>query len=110
MQFETFQNVINGQLCGGPSTRNGINPLTKLPNPAVPVSNKDDVEASVSAANAAFKIWSNTAIEDRRRSIEAFSEALLDHSNEFAKLLTLEQGKPVSYQGEEDHSITRMTD
>ena len=96
LQFDTFKNVINGKLSSTSKTRHGINPATKKPNLEVPVSTQQDVDDAVEAAKVAFKTWSRTSVEERREKILAFAEALKEHTNEFAKLLTTEQGKPVS--------------
>jgi acyl-CoA reductase-like NAD-dependent aldehyde dehydrogenase len=90
-----FQNTINGKLSGTKTTRHGINPATGKPNPEVPVATPKDVDAAVSAAKEAFKSWSNVPYDERRQAVIAFGDALEAHSNDFAKLLTQEQGKPV---------------
>jgi len=48
----------------------------------------------------AFKTWSKTPVEKRREAIIAFADAVASYREEFARLLTTEQGKPLeqSYQ------------
>ena len=94
--FSNFQNTINGKLSSTKETRHGVNPATGKPNPAVPVSTQQDVDAAVDAGKAAFKKWSKVPYEERKKAVLAFADALEKHTPDFAKLLTQEQGKPVS--------------
>jgi len=96
LEFETFSNVINGKLVPGTTTRHGINPATKKPNPEVPVATEKDLDDAVAAAKTAFKTWSRTTVQERREKLLAYAEAFKGYSEDFAKLLTAEQGKPVS--------------
>lgn len=94
--FSDFKNTINGKLTTTKETRHGINPATGKPNPPVPVSTQEDVDAAVSAGKEAFKSWSQTDFAERKKAVLALADALEKHSADFAKLLTMEQGKPVS--------------
>jgi acyl-CoA reductase-like NAD-dependent aldehyde dehydrogenase len=96
LDFTTFSNVINGKLVGTSKTRNGINPATKKPNFDVPVASPQDLDDAVAAAKAAFVKWSKTTIEERKEAVKQYAKALEEHTEQFAKLLTTEQGKPVS--------------
>lgn len=93
LDFTTFHNVINGKLGCSSQTRHGINPATKQPNAEVPVTTLDDVDDAVAAARAAFKIWCKTSIDERVAALNAFAAALLGYKDEFARLMTIEQGK-----------------
>ncbi|TVY12635.1 putative aldehyde dehydrogenase FUS7 [Lachnellula arida] len=99
--FDTFQNVINGKLVSTSQTRHGVNPATKKALPAVPVATQQDVDAAVKAARDAFPAWSRTSIEDRRAALLRFAEAFKDQSEDFGKLLTTEQGKPLKFASQE---------
>jgi len=96
LNFETFLNIINGKLVDTKETRYGVNPATKKPNPPVPVATEKDVDDAVAAAKTAFKTWSKTSMAERKKALEAFAEGLLSYKEEFAKLLTKEQGKPLA--------------
>lgn len=91
-----FYNTINGKSTTTVKTRHGINPATGTPNAEVPVATQIDVNDAVAAAKEAFKTWSKTPWEERKKAVLAFADALEEHTNQFAKLLTQEQGKPVS--------------
>lgn len=94
--FGEYLNTIDGKLSGTTQTRHGINPATGKPNAEVPVSTQEDVDAAVKAAKKAAKSWSKVPYAERRKACEAFADALEKHTDDFAKLLTQEQGKPVS--------------
>jgi acyl-CoA reductase-like NAD-dependent aldehyde dehydrogenase len=93
--LEGFYNTINGKLTSTEKTRHGINPATGKPNPEVPVSTPKDVDDAVAAAKEAFKSWSQTPWEKRRDAVLAFADGLEKYEQDFGKLLTQEQGKPV---------------
>jgi acyl-CoA reductase-like NAD-dependent aldehyde dehydrogenase len=94
---DNFVNTINGKAAPTKSTRHGINPATAKPNPEVPVATTDDVDKAVDAAKVAFKTWSKTPVKERQAAVTAYANALNEYKQEFAELLTREQGKPVSF-------------
>ena len=93
--WSNYQNTIDGKLVGTKETRHGINPATGEANPEVPVSTQKDVDAAVEAGLKAFKTWSKTSWDERKKACLAFADALEANAQDFAKLLTKEQGKPV---------------
>ena len=96
MDFKTFKNSVNGELFDTEKHRNGINPATLEKNPDVPIATREDLEKAVNGAKAAFKKWSNTPYTERQKIVMAFAQGLEDVKEEFAKMLTQEQGKPAS--------------
>jgi acyl-CoA reductase-like NAD-dependent aldehyde dehydrogenase len=97
LNFTTFRNVIDGKLTTTAETRHGINPATGEALPEVPVSTSADVDAAVEAGQRAFKTWSKSSYEDRKKAVLAFADAVEAHQSEFAKMLIAEQGKPVRF-------------
>ncbi|OJJ06641.1 hypothetical protein ASPVEDRAFT_140236 [Aspergillus versicolor CBS 583.65] len=97
----TFRNVINGELTTTAETRHGINPATKQPNPEVPLSTQDDVDRAVDAARTAFKTWSRTTFDERRKAISAFADSIDANKDALAALLTQEQGKSLGQAAQE---------
>lgn len=77
------------------TTRHGINPATLKELPEVPVSTQKELDEAVSYAKTAFKTWSKTTFEERRKCLYAFADALEKEQEGFAKLLVQEQGKPL---------------
>ncbi|KAF9884532.1 hypothetical protein FE257_001477 [Aspergillus nanangensis] len=91
-----FHNVINNELCSTASTRHSINPADKRPNPEVPVSARKDVNRAAYAAQAAFNHWRKNSFDKRRAALFAYADAIYNNAQEFSKLLTMEQGKPLT--------------
>ncbi|OOQ84711.1 aldehyde dehydrogenase [Penicillium brasilianum] len=96
LDFTTFHNVINNELTSTAVTRHGINPATAAPNPEVPVATQEDLDKAVQAARAAFKTWSKTSFEERRAALHAYADAIDANIDGFSKILTMEQGKPLT--------------
>lgn len=93
--FGKYYNIIDGRLSETPETTHNINPATLEPNPPVPLSRPKDVDDAVDAATRAFKPWARTQFAKRREAVLAFANAIEKHQEDFAKLLTQEQGKGV---------------
>jgi acyl-CoA reductase-like NAD-dependent aldehyde dehydrogenase len=95
LDWTKFGNVVNGQLEFTSKTRHSINPANGEPGPEVPIATPEDVDRVFDFATAAFKQWSLVPWDERRRSIEAFVDALEAEKEDFIRTLTKEQGKPV---------------
>ncbi|KPM42673.1 hypothetical protein AK830_g3900 [Neonectria ditissima] len=107
LNFSQFQNVIDGKLVSTEKTRHGINPATLEELPPVPVSTPKDVDAAIAAAKRAFRGWADTPLEDRQKAVSRYADALLEQKDEFAKMLVLEQGKPLAFaEGEVQSAVT----
>src|SRR5690349_1597849 len=91
-----FFNIINGKERSSLRKHNGTNPSNLELLPDVPIASSQDVEDAVSGARAAFTEWSEVAVERRKGMLNQFVDALEAYADQFARLLTLEQGKPVS--------------
>lgn len=71
-----------------------------VPNPAtgetlayVPISNRSDLDDAVAAAKQAFAEWGNTPVPRRARILFRYQQLLVEHWEELARLITLENGK-----------------
>ncbi|KAH3431399.1 hypothetical protein KXV60_002515 [Aspergillus fumigatus] len=96
LDFNNFFNIINGETVSSAVTQHGINPANKEPNPPVPVASPAELDKAVAAAQVAFEQWSPFPLEDRRKALFAYSDALNAEKDGFTSLLTKEQGKPLS--------------
>jgi acyl-CoA reductase-like NAD-dependent aldehyde dehydrogenase len=56
----------------------------------------DQLNQAVAAAKAAFPAWAATPIAERRKAIAQIADVIEQNSAELARLLTQEQGKPIS--------------
>jgi len=69
------------------------NPATEEVLAEVPVSTKEDVDAAVQVAKAAFDTWSHTPVPRRARVLFKYQQLLVEHWEELAALITKENGK-----------------
>lgn len=90
-----FFNTINGEKRMSSRSGHGTNPSNLERLPDVPVASSRDVDDAVAGARSAFMQWSAVATERRRELLNQFINALEISTDRFARLLTLEQGKPV---------------
>jgi len=71
------------------------NPATSELIDRVPSGTKDDVSSAVDAAEAAFAAWAKKAMRDRGIILYHAAQKVRDQQRDLARLLTLEQGKPI---------------
>jgi acyl-CoA reductase-like NAD-dependent aldehyde dehydrogenase len=86
---------INGKLVGADTTFEAYNPATDEVLAQVPEASTAQLEEAIAAAKAAFPAWSGLPWEERSAYLTRYVDALDAHRDELARLLTLEQGKPL---------------
>lgn len=94
-ETKTLKNFIGGQWVDSLSDK-----TEEVPNPAtgeilayVPISNREDLDQAVAAAKEAYKVWSKVAVPRRARILFRYQQLLVEHWDELAKLVTMENGK-----------------
>jgi acyl-CoA reductase-like NAD-dependent aldehyde dehydrogenase len=92
---QVFHMLINGRAVDGPTSFDVFNPATGEPFARCPKADKAVLDQAVAAAKAAFPAWSQRPIDERAAMVMALSEGLEQRMEEFARLLTSEQGKPL---------------
>ena len=93
--MKEFKLVINGRLTPGALSMDVMNPATGEVLVKCPRADAAQLEEAVAGAKAAFSSWSRLTISDRRARINAIADELESRTEEFARVLTLEQGKPL---------------
>lgn len=93
--IRVLKNFIGGQWveASGSATIDVPNPATGQPLAQVPLSTRTDVDAAVAAARTAFEGWSTTAVPKRARILFRYQQLLVEHWDELARLITMENGK-----------------
>ncbi len=94
---------INGEFTHGKS-KEAIqvqNPATEEALDSVPRGTPEDVEAAVTAARSAFEAWRKMGSNERASLLHEVAEKVHAHREEIARLLTLEEGKPLTENEEE---------
>jgi acyl-CoA reductase-like NAD-dependent aldehyde dehydrogenase len=91
-----FKLLINGQLVEGDLSMPVLNPATATEFAQCPRASREQLDQAVAAAKAAFPAWSATSIGERRAALTAIADKVEQQGEDFAQLLTLEQGKPLA--------------
>ncbi|MDQ6422312.1 CoA-acylating methylmalonate-semialdehyde dehydrogenase [Paenibacillus sp. LHD-117] len=94
-QRSALYNYIGGKWVPSASgiTEPVYNPATEEILANVPISTKEEVDASVRAAKEAFHGWSRTPVPRRARVLFKYQQLLVDHWEELARIITAENGK-----------------
>jgi len=94
----TLRNFIGGGWvdAAGDGVLDDINPATGALTALVPLSGAADVDAAVRAAREAYPGWRATAPQKRARAVMALREALWDHHEDLARLVTEDMGKTLA--------------
>jgi acyl-CoA reductase-like NAD-dependent aldehyde dehydrogenase len=93
---------INNELVDSPNEKIKVyNPVNNQVIGEAPSATREQTEAAIAAAKAAFPAWSGLSWDEREKYLVAFSDAIAEHREEFKELLCKEQGKPFHH----DHNI-----
>jgi acyl-CoA reductase-like NAD-dependent aldehyde dehydrogenase len=94
-ELQDFQLLIAGKLVPGALQMPVINPATEELVAQSPRASEDQLNQAVQAAKQAFPEWAARPLSDRRQVVLKLGEAIGANVNELARILTLEQGKPL---------------
>ncbi|QRF23343.1 CoA-acylating methylmalonate-semialdehyde dehydrogenase [Alicyclobacillus sp. TC] len=94
-EIKTLKNYIGGQWIEAQTEK-----YEDVPNPAtdqtiarVPLSTPNDIDIAVKEATKAFALWSKTPVPKRARILFRYQQLLVEHWDELARLITVENGK-----------------
>lgn len=92
----TLQNFIGGDWADATSdaAREIVSPVTGETLATAPDASAADVDAAVAAARAAQPVWGALSAWDRANICHAIADLIDERREEFARELSLEQGKP----------------
>ncbi len=96
IQLFREQNFVNGQFFTTPSKIAVYNPATQKIIGSVPNCSTKETTAAIAAAQDAFLKWKKISTKERSRLLYKWYELILENSEELARILTTEQGKPLS--------------
>ena len=85
---------VNGQWISAQETLEVKNPLDNSILTTVPVLDDVVIEQALFDAEIAQKKWKNVAAGERSRLLRNWFDLLIQHQDELATIMTLEQGKP----------------
>ena len=89
-----FVMTIDGHPAVSSDTVPVFNPATRDLLTTVPSATREQLDAAVEAAQAAFAPWAATDLSRRQAILSSIGDRLEAHAEEFMALLTAEQGKP----------------
>lgn len=72
-----------------------VNPATGGTIAEVPLASAADLDEALAAADKGFKLWRNTDVEARAAILHKAAALLRERAEDIARILTIEQGKPL---------------
>ncbi len=78
------------------STFDVENPATGEVIATLPVSGRDEIEATVNACREAQRQWAALSFSQRGKMLKRFRDHLIDHKDEIAETISRENGKPLA--------------
>lgn len=95
MTVQNIKNYINGEWVESKSTNIEpvYNPATGEVIANVPLSTAEELDHAVQVADAAFQEWKEVPVPRRARIMFKYQQLLVEHWDELAKLITIENGK-----------------
>ncbi|WP_176593682.1 aldehyde dehydrogenase family protein [Sphingobium sp. EM0848] len=97
MDFDTpYVMTIDGRDATGQGMIDIVNPATGQPFAKAPRADAADLDAAVAAARKALPGWRALPIEERRKALVGISGAIAARAEEFGRLFTQEQGRPLA--------------
>ena len=102
-----FKQYINGKAVAAKSgkTLSVEDPSTRAKIATVPHSGKEDINAAVAAARAAFPSWSSTTPGERSLALLKLADALESQKRKFVVAESQNAGKPISAVGPEVDAV-----
>lgn len=92
-----YRMAINGDKVISVQSFPVINPATEEVFAEAPLARKEDLDNAVSSARGALKGWSTKSIDERSSYIKKLADVILENKEHIARVLTMEQGKPLSF-------------
>ena len=88
--------IIGGDtVAGAAEAFDVINPATGEAVASCPTATLAQLDQAVAAAQSAFQSWQKTSSEERKQYLLTIADRLEEQADEFARVITLEQGKPL---------------
>jgi succinate-semialdehyde dehydrogenase/glutarate-semialdehyde dehydrogenase len=96
--YTTLEMLIDGRFgrFGSTVAEPVLNPATEQPLAELPHASRDDLEASVAAAERGFAVWKATSAYERCRIMRKAADLMRSRLEAIATVLTLEQGKVIA--------------
>jgi succinate-semialdehyde dehydrogenase/glutarate-semialdehyde dehydrogenase len=101
MSSTTYPQVrlhIDGQWCAGSEGKDDaiLDPATGQSIGCVPHASKADLDRALDGARKGFAIWKATPADTRYKTLRKAADLLRQRAPDIARIMTLEQGKPIA--------------
>ena len=83
---------------GGRSTIDVLNPFDGTRLGGVPACSVEDAKSAIAAAQVAQAGWRSLTAKERSNILRTWFNLVIQHREDLAKIITLEQGKPLPFQ------------
>ncbi|WP_077329030.1 CoA-acylating methylmalonate-semialdehyde dehydrogenase [Virgibacillus siamensis] len=95
LKVKTIKNYVNGEWVASNSdkTEKVFNPATGEVIAHVPISTKEDLDQAVKTAAESFETWKEVPVPKRARILFKYQQLLVEHWEELAELVSIENGK-----------------
>ncbi|WP_180132055.1 MULTISPECIES: NAD-dependent succinate-semialdehyde dehydrogenase [unclassified Acinetobacter] len=90
-----YRCLINGKWVSSAETLAVSNPLDQSHITDVPLLGELEIEQAIVDADIAQKKWKNVAPNERSRILRNWFDLLMQHQDDLATIMTVEQGKPL---------------
>jgi malonate-semialdehyde dehydrogenase (acetylating)/methylmalonate-semialdehyde dehydrogenase len=92
---QTLRNFVGGEWIEAKTdkTEPVYNPATGEVIAQVPISTEEDLDQAVQVAAEAFETWKEVAVPKRARILFKYQQLLVEHWDELAEIITVENGK-----------------
>src|SRR5262245_12604847 len=106
--------TIGGRGETSPASFEVVNPATAAPFARCPDATQEQLDRAVVEARNASAEWARQSFADRRKLLHRFAARVRDYADDLAKVITREQGKPLSNSVREvaatANSLQKMAD
>lgn len=96
-----YSMTIDGAAHAGSGTMEVLNPATEELVAYAPAASSQDLDDAIAAARRAFPKWRDTPLAERRAAVAQIGGLIGANAAAFARLLTMEQGRPLPKAMEE---------
>lgn len=109
MEYVSLKLLIDGEWLDGEGreTIPVLNPSTEAVLGLLPVATEADVKRAAAAAQRSFAAWRDMSAYERAKILFKTGEILRSRAEDIARLMTLEQGKPL---GQARQEVTHLPD
>ena len=101
--YKNFGLFIHGKWRDGEdgNTFAVFSPVTENPLGNAPIASAIDAESAIRSAESGLTAWKATSAFDRAASLHAIADELAQRTDEAARMITMETGKPIAQSGRE---------